>query len=73
MTDNLYEIETLDPHTTGSITDSNGQHIEDIAFDFYSEDAQEWETLADAALAEAGYRRVTDWVNNTAFITKLHD
>jgi len=64
-----FTIETLDPHTTGTIT-SNGEFIEEIFFDFHTEDAQEWEELADAELNRNGWTRTSDWENNTATVTR---
>lgn len=66
-------IATLDPNERGLITRA-GVEIDEVHFDFYSEDRAEWERLADERLQEAGYRRVSDWADtdlgNTATIVR---
>jgi len=67
-------IATVDPNERGLITRA-GVEIDEVRFDFYSEDRSEWERLADERLQEAGYRRVSAWADtdlgNTATVTRL--
>lgn len=70
----MLQIATLDPHTKGLILE-NGEEIDEISLDFYTESRAEWERLADERLQEAGFVRVSDWVDtdlgNTATIARL--
>lgn len=56
-----HTITTGDPYEVAYVTDWEGDEIDRIEFDFYSEDEAEWERLADATLADTGWRRLTDW------------
>lgn len=70
----MLQIATLDPHTKGLILE-NGEEIDEISLDFWTEDRAEWQRLADERLQEAGYRRVSPWADtdlgNTATIARL--
>jgi len=67
------QVATLDPHTKGIVYE-DGEGVEIIRFDFYSEDRQEWERLADEALERNGFRRVSEWrdtdLGNTADVVR---
>lgn len=67
------QVRTLDPHTKGLVYE-NGEEVDEVHFDFWTEDRAEWERLADERLQEAGYRRVSAWVDtdlgNTATIVR---
>lgn len=63
-------VSTLDPHTTGTITDRDGEEIEIVKFDFHSEDEREWETLADEALEASDWTRTGPWRNNAAPVAR---
>lgn len=60
----MYKLEMRDPYRTGTIED------EVVVFDFYSEDKDEWERLADEALAEQGWERVRPWDITGTFVTR---
>lgn len=70
----MLQIATLDPHTKGLIYE-NGEEIDEVHFDFWTEDRAEWERLADERLQEAGFVRVSAWTDtdlgNTATIARL--
>jgi hypothetical protein len=56
----VLRVRTLDPHTRGVIFE-NGEEVDEVHFDFYSEDRAEWERLADERLQEAGFQRIGEW------------
>lgn len=55
-------IQVLDPNTTGTLI-RDGEEIGEIQFDFYSEETDEWERLADKTLEESGWRRIAPWTD----------
>lgn len=54
-------LKVQDPHTRGVVLDDAEQTVDVIPFDFYTEDADLWNRLADDALRQSGYVRTSLW------------
>ena len=56
----MLKLQTQDPYERGRIL-KDGVVVDQVPFDFVSLDANEWERLADEALQEYRYRRISPW------------
>lgn len=75
----VHRLEVLDPFTRGLIraapteTNPEGRIVNEVLFNYWIEDKEEWERWADMTLELSGWKRVGAWESDGADVIRIRE